>query len=73
MIFNHEVWDFLLYTLLEDFLVWYIHYNRALVSPTSAYSHATLKCTGSRSITEAKQCWAFPVLGWVTAWEQQVL
>ena len=31
------------------------------------------ECTGSRPITEVKQCWACPVLGWVTAWEQQVL
>ena len=29
--------------------------------------------TSSRQITEVKQCWACPVLGWVTAWEQQVL
>ena len=29
--------------------------------------------TGSRPITEVKQCWACLVLGWVTAWEPQVL
>ena len=29
--------------------------------------------TGSHLITEVKQCWACLVLGWVTAWEPQVL
>ena len=29
--------------------------------------------TGSRLITEVKQRWAWLVLGWVTAWEHQVL
>ena len=29
--------------------------------------------TGSRPITEVKQRWAWLVLGWVTAWEHQVL
>ena len=29
--------------------------------------------TSSRPITEAKQRWAWLVLGWVTAWEYQVL
>ena len=29
--------------------------------------------TGSRPITEVKQHWAWLVLGWVTAWEHQVL
>ena len=32
-----------------------------------------LEYTGSRPITEVKQCWACLVLGWVTAWEPQVL
>ena len=31
------------------------------------------ECTGSRLITEVKQRWAWLVLGWVTAWEPQVL
>ena len=29
--------------------------------------------TSSRLITEVKQRWAWLVLGWVTAWEHQVL
>ncbi len=29
--------------------------------------------TSSRPITEVKQHWAWLVLGWVTAWEHQVL
>ena len=32
-----------------------------------------VECTGSRPITEVKQHWAWLVLGWVTAWEHQVL
>lgn len=31
-----------------------------------------IESTSSRSITEVKQCWAWLVLGWVTAWEPQV-
>ena len=38
-----------------------------------AYDHTTLNTTGSRLITKVKQCRACSVLGWVTAWEQQVL
>ena len=32
-----------------------------------------VECTGSRPITEVKQRRAWLVLGWVTAWEPQVL
>ena len=32
-----------------------------------------VECTGSRPITEVKQRRAWLVLGWVTAWELQVL
>ena len=32
-----------------------------------------IESTSSRLITEVKQSWAWLVLGWVTAWEYQVL
>ena len=32
-----------------------------------------VECTASRPISEVKQRWAWLVLGWVTAWEHQVL
>ena len=35
-----------------------------------AVNNNVSRLAGSRPITEVKQRWACPVLGWVTAWEQ---
>ena len=32
-----------------------------------------VECTASRPISEVKQRWVWLVLGWVTAWEHQML
>ena len=55
-----------------------IHKNRVVSSP---HNMLVLSCqrpyhvesTGSRPITAVKQRWVWSVLGWVTAWEHQML
>ena len=44
-----------------------------LPSKRNAYGHTTLVNARSRLISEAKQCRAWLVPGWETAWEYQVL
>ena len=48
-------------------------HHKVLLEYTSCLRPYHTEYTGSRLITEVKQCQACSVLGWVTAWEQQVL
>ena len=50
----------------------HLHYNLSLEDGYCLRPYHT-EYTSSRLITEVKQRRACPVLGWVTAWEQQVL
>ena len=42
-------------------------------SKKSSFANGHIECTASRPISEVKQRWVWLVLGWVTAWEHQML
>ena len=44
-----------------------------IISPVIVYGHTTMKTSGSCPIPDVKQRRARLVLGWLTAWEYQVL
>ena len=60
-----------------------IHSRRLLFGPESYKIEFSMnlqcqrpyhvECTASRPISEVKQRWVWLVLGWVTAWEHQML
>ncbi|KAL7863279.1 hypothetical protein SRHO_G00122630 [Serrasalmus rhombeus] len=52
---------------------WFSITNSLIQRIAVAYGHATLRTPPSRLISEAKQGWAWLVLGWETTWEYQVL